>query len=90
MTGSYRSSKALGVSLAMVVALASADAAAQRGGPQRQIVQVAGDVYRANNGNWWSIFMVTPEGIVLGDPINLQFSTWLKGDRKSTRLNSSH
>lgn len=45
---------------------------------QREIVHVAGDVYRANNGNWWAIFMVTPEGIVLGDPLNLQFSTWLK------------
>jgi glyoxylase-like metal-dependent hydrolase (beta-lactamase superfamily II) len=47
---------------------------------QREIVHVAGDVYRANNGNWWAIFMVTPEGIILGDPINVQFSTWLKGE----------
>jgi len=46
----------------------------------REIVHVAGDVYRASNGNWWAIFMVTPEGIVLGDPLNLQFSTWLKGE----------
>jgi glyoxylase-like metal-dependent hydrolase (beta-lactamase superfamily II) len=45
---------------------------------QREIVHVAGDVYRANNGNWWAIFMVTPEGIILGDPLNVQFSTWLK------------
>jgi glyoxylase-like metal-dependent hydrolase (beta-lactamase superfamily II) len=60
--------------------LAAVGAEAQRGGAQRQIVQIAGDVYRANNGNWWAVFMVTPEGIILGDPINLQFSTWLKGE----------
>jgi glyoxylase-like metal-dependent hydrolase (beta-lactamase superfamily II) len=55
-------------------------AMAQPVGAQRQIVHVAGDVYRANNGNWWSIFMVTPEGIILGDPINVQFSSWLKSE----------
>ena len=66
-------------SLSLVVAPPQ-DAAAQPGRAQRQIVHVAGDVWRANNGNWWSIVMVTPEGIVLGDPINLQFSTWLKGE----------
>jgi len=47
---------------------------------QREIVPVAGDVYRANNGNWWAIFMVTPEGIILGDPINVQFANWLKAE----------
>ena len=47
---------------------------------QREIVPVAGDVYRANNGNWWAIFMVTPDGIILGDPINVAFATWLKGE----------
>jgi len=46
----------------------------------REIVHVVGDVYRANNGNWWAIFMVTPEGIILGDPLNPQFSTWLKSE----------
>ena len=80
MSRSYRASNLLSLSLAVAGTLAAADAGAQRGGAQRQIVQVAGDVYRANNGNWWSIFMVTPEGIVLGDPINLQFATWLKGE----------
>jgi glyoxylase-like metal-dependent hydrolase (beta-lactamase superfamily II) len=55
-------------------------ASAQPSRAQREIVHVAGDVYRANNGNWWAIFMVTPEGIILGDTINLQFSTWLKSE----------
>jgi glyoxylase-like metal-dependent hydrolase (beta-lactamase superfamily II) len=63
----------------LVVALGMAEAAfAQPFRTQREIVHIAGDVYRASNGNWWAIFMVTPEGIVLGDPINPQFSAWLK------------
>lgn len=69
---------ALICSLALVTAGGSAPA--QPGRAQREIVHVAGDVYRANNGNWWSIFMVTPDGILLGDPINVQFATWLKGE----------
>lgn len=70
----------LGIALGALLGVGSADLAAQGFRAQREIVHVAGDVYRANNGNWWSIFMVTPDGIVLGDPINLQFSTWLKGE----------
>ena len=60
--------------------LSSSLAIPQPFGAQREIVHVAGDVYRANNGNWWSIFMVTPEGIVLGDPINVQFASWLRDE----------
>jgi glyoxylase-like metal-dependent hydrolase (beta-lactamase superfamily II) len=48
--------------------------------PQREIVQVAGDLYRARNGNWYTVFLVTPAGIILGDPINKEFSPWLKGE----------
>jgi glyoxylase-like metal-dependent hydrolase (beta-lactamase superfamily II) len=46
--------------------------------PPREIKQIAGDLYRASNGNWHTVFLVTPEGIVLGDPINQQFAEWLK------------
>jgi glyoxylase-like metal-dependent hydrolase (beta-lactamase superfamily II) len=55
-------------------------ASGQPPGAQREIVHVAGDVYRANNGNWWTIFMVTPDGIVLGDPINPPFAAWLASE----------
>jgi glyoxylase-like metal-dependent hydrolase (beta-lactamase superfamily II) len=71
---------ALAVCLFAGLALPIATASAQPSGAQRQIQRVAGDLYRANNGNWWTVFLVTPDGIVLGDPINLQFSTWLKGE----------
>lgn len=63
-----------------LMSLGSSIANAQRLRQPREIVHVAGDVYRANNGNWWAIFMVTPDGIILGDPINVAFSTWLKSE----------
>lgn len=66
-------------SILLIVAFgASQSAFTQPFQTQREIVHVAGDVYRANNGNWWSVFMVTPEGIILGDTVNPQFSEWLK------------
>ena len=51
---------------------------AQQRGPARDIVNVKGDIYRARNNNYYSLFMVTPEGIILADPINTAFATWMK------------
>jgi glyoxylase-like metal-dependent hydrolase (beta-lactamase superfamily II) len=51
---------------------------AQPRAPARAIVPISGDLYRASNGNWHTIFLVTPEGIILGDPINTGFAEWLK------------
>ena len=48
--------------------------------PPREITQVKGDLYRARNGNWYTVFLVTPAGIILGDPINETFAPWLKGE----------
>ena len=50
-----------------------------RGPPPRVITKVTGNIYRAGNGNWWSMFVVTPKGIILADPINPEFAAWLKG-----------
>jgi glyoxylase-like metal-dependent hydrolase (beta-lactamase superfamily II) len=47
-------------------------------GPARQITQISGDLYRASAGAWHGIFLVTPEGIILADPLNVPFATWLK------------
>lgn len=51
-----------------------------RQAPPRQFLQVSTDIWRAGNGNWWSFIYVTPDGIVLVDPINTDFATWLKGE----------
>ncbi len=53
---------------------------AQPRGPAREIIPLTGDLYRARNGNWYAIFLVTPDGIILGDPINPAFATWLKDE----------
>src|SRR5262245_53855213 len=65
------------VLIAMVLAAALVVQAQPRG-PAREIIPLTGDLYRAKNGNWYAIFLVTPDGIILGDPINAAFATWLK------------
>jgi len=69
----------LAVLLAALVASLGAVQAQPRG-PVREIVPLTGDLYRARNGNWWAVFLVTPDGIILGDPINPAFATWLKDE----------
>ncbi len=54
-------------------------AAVLRASPTREITQITGDLYRANNGNWYTIFLVTPDGIILGDPINVEFAAVAQG-----------
>ena len=48
-------------------------------GPAREIIKITDSLYRARNGAWYSLFYVTPEGIVLVDPISTDFAAWLKG-----------
>jgi len=43
-----------------------------------QIVPITGNLYRAGNGLWHAIFLVTDAGIVLVDPLNPGFAAWLK------------
>jgi glyoxylase-like metal-dependent hydrolase (beta-lactamase superfamily II) len=45
-----------------------------------QIRPITGDLYRSGNGAWHSIFLVTSEGIVLADPLNVAHAEWLKGE----------
>jgi glyoxylase-like metal-dependent hydrolase (beta-lactamase superfamily II) len=58
--------------------LAGAVAAQPGRGPAREIVNVTGDIYRARNNNYFALFLVTPDGIILADPINAAFATWMK------------
>jgi glyoxylase-like metal-dependent hydrolase (beta-lactamase superfamily II) len=46
--------------------------------PQREITKIAGDLYRARNRIWYSLFLVTADGIILVDPLTTDFSAWLK------------
>ena len=66
--------KPIGLALAALVAVSfAASSFAQPRTPPREITQVEGDLYRARNGNWYTVFLVTPAGIILGDPINESF-----------------
>jgi len=71
---------AAGLTLFLAAAAAAAQPAQVPRGPAREIIPIANDLYRARNGNWYTIFLVTSNGIVLGDPINTEFATWLKAE----------
>ena len=59
---------------------ASQPRGAQPRGPAREIAPVTADLYRARNGNWYTVFLVTSAGIVLADPLNVGFADWLKSE----------
>jgi glyoxylase-like metal-dependent hydrolase (beta-lactamase superfamily II) len=46
----------------------------------REIGKLTGDVYYARSDDYLSAFMVTPEGIVLVEPVGTDHATWLKGE----------
>lgn len=46
----------------------------------QEIGKLTGDVYYARMDDYVSVFMVTPEGIILVEPIGTEFATWLKGE----------
>ena len=54
--------------------------AAQVPAPQRGIVNVTGELYRAQNNNHYTVFLVTPDGVIMSDPINRDFARWLKAE----------
>ncbi len=62
-----------------LVAVTAAPAAAQQA-PPRGIVNVTGQLYRAQNNNHYTVFLVTPDGIIMSDPINRDFARWLKAE----------
>jgi glyoxylase-like metal-dependent hydrolase (beta-lactamase superfamily II) len=58
--------------------LAAAAPATAQQAPTRAITQIAGDLYRFQNNFHFSLFLVTPEGVIATDPINADAATWLK------------
>src|SRR4029078_1903413 len=61
----------------MFVLIVGATAAAQQP-PARSIVSITGQLYRAQNDNHYTVFLVTADGVIMSDPINRDFSRWLK------------
>jgi glyoxylase-like metal-dependent hydrolase (beta-lactamase superfamily II) len=62
------------------LALLIAIPAAAQTPPMRGIVNVTGQLYRAQNNNHYTVFLVTPEGIIMSDPINRDFARYLKAE----------
>jgi glyoxylase-like metal-dependent hydrolase (beta-lactamase superfamily II) len=56
------------------------DTFAQQKPPARGIVNITGQLYRAQNDNHYTVFLVTPEGVIMSDPINRDFARWLKAE----------
>lgn len=48
--------------------------------PKREIMRIAGDLYRFQNNFHYSVFLVTPDGVIVTDPINADAATWLKAE----------
>ena len=51
-----------------------------QGAPARFFEQIAEDVYWAGNNTHRTVLLVTDDGVIMSDPINREFSTWLKSE----------
>src|SRR5580692_10715377 len=49
----------------------------------QEIGKLTGDIYYARMDDYVSVFMVTSEGIILVEPIGVEFATWLKAEMTS-------
>lgn len=68
------------VLLCAIALTAAAPRAWAQAAPTRGIVNLTGQLYRAQNNNHYTVFLVTPAGIIMSDPINRDFSRWLKAE----------
>jgi glyoxylase-like metal-dependent hydrolase (beta-lactamase superfamily II) len=80
LNGAYARAQSASAPSPAPVTSAPSAAVARRPGPPRVFIPIRGDLWRAGNGNWWSLVYVTPEGILLVDPISPDFAAWLKGE----------
>jgi glyoxylase-like metal-dependent hydrolase (beta-lactamase superfamily II) len=64
----------------LVILSALAGSAFAQSDPDRAITHIAGDLYRFQNHNHFSVFLVTSDGIIATDPINADAATWLKSE----------
>ncbi len=69
--------------LGMAVLAALPGRAEAQDPPKRAITQIAGDLYRFQNNFHFSVFLVTPEGVIATDPINAEAAKWLKDEIKA-------
>ena len=63
-----------------MVAFWAAGFAAAHAQSQRAITPISGDLYRVRNAGHFSVFLVTPAGIIATDPIDADAARWLKAE----------
>ena len=61
-----------------LVSIAPALAQQPQRPPVRSITRITGDLYRVQNNQHYTVFLVTPGGIILADPINVDAAAWIK------------
>jgi len=66
--------------LALMIPFGAQSAAAQD--VKRNIIPIAGDLYRFQNNFHFSVFLVTPDGVIATDPFNADAAKWLKAEIK--------
>ena len=64
----------------LVAVLWAAGFAAVQAQPQRAITSIKGDLYRFRSAGHFSVFLVTPAGIIATDPIDADAARWLKAE----------
>ena len=74
-----RRALSLGV-LGIALLLMAAPWAQSQQAPVREITKIAGEVYRFRNAGHYSVFAVTPAGVIATDPINADAARWLKAE----------
>jgi glyoxylase-like metal-dependent hydrolase (beta-lactamase superfamily II) len=67
---------------ALIAAGLGAPQAAAQQAPVREITKIAGEVYRFRNNFHYSVFAVTPAGVIVTDPIDAAAAEWLKAEIK--------
>jgi glyoxylase-like metal-dependent hydrolase (beta-lactamase superfamily II) len=77
MQSTIRHAAALIAAVAILLPAAQVSAQSE---PKRAITKIAGDLYRFQNNFHYSVFLVTPEGVIVTDPINADAATWLKAE----------
>lgn len=70
----------IGVFVASLLGVAGV--ATAQDGAKRTITKIKGDLYRFQNNFHYSVFLVTPDGIIATDPINADAARWLKAELK--------
>ena len=66
--------------VAMLAATFAVPAVTMAQAPVRAITKISGEVYRFQNNGHYSVFAVTPDGVIATDPIDPSAAAWLKAE----------